>query len=96
MQSNLTIIELAEETKSIARALLEKLEDFPPEYTPAAFLCAISSSGYRQNLISFWHDLIEHPVDLPINKADQIIKGREKLRDANLAIETEIQAVLAK
>jgi hypothetical protein len=96
MQSNLTIIELAKETKAIASALLEKLEHFPREYTPVVVLCAIASSGIQRDQALFWEELIDRPGDLASEDRDRLLAGRQKLRDGNLAIEAETQAVLGQ
>jgi hypothetical protein len=96
MQADLPVIQFNEKTKAIATALLEKLEHFPREYTPAVILCAIVSSGTQRDQALFWEELIDRPGDLSAEDRDRLIAGRQKLRDGNLAIETETQAILTR
>jgi hypothetical protein len=100
MQSNLTIIELAKETKAIAFALLEKIEHFqhfPGEYTPAVVLRAIVSSGTQRDQALFWEEQIEQIIKTPSKRRSEDLQNNfESRKGANLAIEAEIQAVLGK
>jgi hypothetical protein len=96
MKLNQPVVQFNKETKVIASALLEKLEHFPREYTPAVALCAIASSGIQRDQALFWEELIDRPGDLASEDRDRLLAGRQKLRDGNLAIEAETQAVLAQ
>jgi hypothetical protein len=96
MQSNLSVIEFNQEAKNRAIALLERLGDFPNEYTPAIVLNAIVSSGAYWGFGLIWEERAARLGPYTGSGVDRVRESRERQKNINLTAEAETQATLVK